>query len=237
MNRGGVGDDDPPLYLVRRNVIAMMAARDYIVEEQDKTREEYVRDFCYAPPHDPTQILVNRDRLTLSLVHKVTRVPIRVFFLDGGKFGKSQLQRLLDRMGDVVMRAVIVIPDTSPPTPPAKKMMDEMNRGSDAVFMQWFLESELSTNIVAVNRSERTYRVLLDHEKDDVLKRYDPNMRHFPYIWYSDPVARYYGLQRNQILKCFRSSETAGGYTTYKICRYTEEVPRDSGQTKKHKPV
>lgn len=221
--------EGPPLYTVRRNVVAMMAARDYIVEDQEKTPDEFVRDFCYSPPDDPRTVLVNRDLLAMSLVHKVTRMPMRVFFLEpGSKFGKKQLQRLLDRMGDTITRAVVVVPDGSEPTPPAKKMMDEMNRGSDAVFLQWFSEAELSTNIMNRNRGS-TYKVLLNHERDAVIKRYGLP----PTIWYNDPVARYFGLQRNQMIKCTRGSETAGRYATYKICRYTEEVPRDTTTQKK----
>jgi len=185
----------------------MLRDRGYLVSEAElnQSKENFTDKFGDEPLRDQLTILVCKQEDPTDQIF--------VFFPDEVKIGVSTIKTYFNRMKDeAVHRAVMVMPGTL--TSFAKTSLQDI---SSKYHIEQFKENELLVNITQ-HVLVPEHRLLTAEEKRALLNRYKVSDTQLPRIQVADPVARYYGLQRGQVVRIVRPSETAGRYVTYRLC-------------------
>ena len=61
------------------------------------------------------------------------------------------------------------------------------------------------------------HTVLSQQEKQKVLAKYQAESKQYPKILLGDPIVRYFGLDKGDMLKIERFFENYGEYVTYRV--------------------
>ena len=196
------------LFRIRKTVCKMLNARGYLVAqaELDRDKDSFTEEFGEDP---------RRDALTLQFdLREDPTQHIFVFFPDEEKVGVKTIKEYAKRMKDEqVNRAIIVVQQSL--TPFARQSLLECQ--AQKFYIEQSQEAELLVNITD-HVLVPEHILLSDEQKRVLLDRYKVKETQLPRIQMHDPVARYFGMRRGQVVRIIRPSETAGRYVTYRLC-------------------
>lgn len=202
------GDEDVArLFRIRKTMSKMLNDRGYLVSQADLnlTLEGFKEKYTDTPARDQlTMLQAMRDDPTTQIF---------VFFEDDPKVGVKPIRRNLERMKDEnVFRAIMVVQQGM--TSFAKQALH--NTSGTKYKVEQFLEKELLVNITEHILVPK-HSLLNIKEKQALLQKYKLKETQLPRIQMKDAVSRYFGLNRGDVLKIERPSETAGRYITYRL--------------------
>lgn len=202
----GSSEEEMKIFRVRKNIMEMLKDRGYLVAETELAMDfkQFKEKFGDHIKREDLEISVSKRDNPLDLIY--------VFFPNDVKVGVKMIKQYLERMRhDNVTRGILVVQKNL--TGYGKSAILEVSKFYN---LEVFLEAELLVNINK-HMLVPEHQVLSDAEKKALLERYHLKETQLPRIQLSDPVAKYHGLRRGQVVKIVRPSETAGRYVTYRF--------------------
>ncbi|XP_024989053.1 DNA-directed RNA polymerase V subunit 5C [Cynara cardunculus var. scolymus] len=201
-------DAGPPeshrYYLARRTVLEMLRDRGCVINDSEITRS--LADFrsVFGNQPDPDHL-----RICAPFSSNPSK-KILVIFCGPGEINKAKATHILFNIPnkESLHRIIIVL-------------QDKMNHFARTVFdefqvkVEMFPITELFVNITTHVAAPK-HEILTTEEKEQLLKKYELADNKIPYMLATDAIARYYGLEKKQVVKVTYNSNITGSFVTYR---------------------
>ena len=207
-NQGGnkqsiLEDEYLNLYKIRKTLFKMLEDRGYKYSKEDEMEnfDLFKANYKY------------RDDLVMLADKQGSEDLIYVEFSNKEKVGLDVIRDVGFRLHEQKIKNGILI-TKGPVTSLCKQALIDIAEAD--IFLEIFEEKELIVNITEHELVPK-HIILSNEEKQSLLSKYRLKENQLPKILITDPISKYLGLKRAQVVKIIRPSETAGKYITYRI--------------------
>ena len=197
-------DEYLKLYKIRKTVFQMLEDRGYsVIKEKEMSSFELFQSKFKT--REDLVILAEKMHNSSDLIY--------VEFSDKEKVGLDNIRDVGIRLfHQNIKNGILIIKGTMSSL--CKQSLQEMAEAE--IFLETFEEKELIVNITEHELVPK-HVILNPEEKQALLGKYKLKENQLPKILLIDPISKYLGLHRAQVVKIIRPSETAGKYITYRI--------------------
>ncbi|KAK2990078.1 hypothetical protein RJ640_002202, partial [Escallonia rubra] len=191
-------------YLARRTLLEMLRDRGYDVPESELTRS--LSDFRTVFGDKPD---LERLRVSASLRSQPSR-KVLVIFCGTAEINKQIMFGVLHQTANEegLQRVILIL--QSKMNFHAKKMVDQY-----PIKVETFHIADLLVNVTK-HVCQPKLEILTAEEKQKLLKEYKVDNNQLPKMLETDAIARYYGLEKGQVVKSTYSGSLTGSLVTYR---------------------
>jgi len=203
--------NDPEKHVICRvwtTITKMLKSRGYAVRE-DLTKRQIIDEFSFMF-HNP--IVLH----TFSSDHPEVKPIVLCMINSGPNVGSPALRQAVEKIQEEEVVHSLVVHKYEM-TRHATRSIAEIKQ-KFSLELQVFHRKELIYDIMAHECVPR-YEILRPDEKQDLLDKYSVLPSQLPRLEVKDPVSRYLGLSKGQVVKITRSNDQHGNYVTFRIVR------------------
>ncbi|PIN09394.1 RNA polymerase, 25-kDa subunit (common to polymerases I, II and III) [Handroanthus impetiginosus] len=194
-------------YLARRTLIEMLRDRGYVVANMEEELRRSLTDFraAYGDKPEPERLRLFAGRATSLASRKIL-----VMFSEIVVIKKQNMIGILSQIMNKEMLEKVILIVQGKINSHAQKVLDEY-----PVKVETFHITELLVNITKHYLAPK-HEILTPDEKEKLLKKYSIEGKQLPMMLENDAIARYYGLEKGQVVKVTYSGGIPDSTVTYR---------------------
>jgi len=203
-------------WLIYRTSLEMLCDRGYKLteEEYNSTEELFIIRFL-----DRDYNKIQKKNMTILAYKKEDNKNenIIIFFSDSIKLDLEEFRTYYHIMMDNKCNHSILVYNNGKVNKYVMQLIDVLKEQKN-IHIELF-ENDWLVHNVTRHESVSKHILLSDEEKEKLLEQYDPVGRGecFPKLLKTDPIARYYGFQKGQMIKILRPHQKQGREIYYRI--------------------